>query len=409
MSGPLSGIRVVDFSRVLAGPLCARTLMDLGADVIKVEPPRQDLSRFAYPRTSGMSGYYAQQNAGKRNVCIDLNVPGALDVILKLCDEADVVVENFRAGTMKFLGLDYETLAARNSRLIYVSISGYGQLGPWASRMAYAPVIQAESGFTRNSLDHYGAALERSMTDSLSHADVYTGLQGAIAALAALNRRSLTGVGQHVDVPMAATMLATSERAHFDLNPEELNDEPPILGAADCPFFEGPNGEQIVLSASLVGSLTFPFFLKAMRRPDLASDVRFATATARKQNVADLHRIVQTWFYTFQGIAALDCQLDEAKIAMGVIRTASALTTSVWAEHWRAVERVPNRRGGEYILPGRPWRFSKDELTPPGSPAFRGEHNRDVLSSIGVSEEHVNSLFDAGALLIDSENLSQIN
>jgi len=127
MSGPLSGIRVVDFSRVLAGPLCARTLQDLGAEVIKVEPPSPDVSRFAFPSTDGMSGYYAQQNAGKRNVSINLNVPGAYDLALKLCDTADVVVENFRAGTLGFFGLDYETLSKRNPRLIYASITGYGR------------------------------------------------------------------------------------------------------------------------------------------------------------------------------------------------------------------------------------------------------------------------------------------
>jgi len=137
MSGPLSGVRVVDFSRVLAGPLCARTLLDLGAEVIKIEPPRPDVSRFAFPSTPGMSGYYAQQNAGKRNVSIDLNVPGARELALRLCDTADVVVENFRAGTLRYFGLDYETLAARSPRLIYASITGYGQGGPWQGRMAY--------------------------------------------------------------------------------------------------------------------------------------------------------------------------------------------------------------------------------------------------------------------------------
>jgi len=159
MSGPLSGIRVVDFSRVLAGPLCARTLLDLGAEVIKIEPPRPDVSRFAFPSTPGMSGYYAQQNAGKRNVSIDLNVPGARELALRLCDTADVVVENFRAGTLRYFGLDYETLAARNPRLIYASITGYGQGGPWQGRMAYAPTVQAEAGFTHNSIRHYGEAL----------------------------------------------------------------------------------------------------------------------------------------------------------------------------------------------------------------------------------------------------------
>ena len=161
MSGPLSGLRVVDFSRVLAGPLCARTLQDLGAEVIKIEPPSPDVSRFAFPSTDGMSGYYAQQNAGKRNVSINLNLPGAYELVLKLCDTADIVVENFRAGTLGFFGLDYETLSKRNPRLIYASITGYGQGGPWRSRMAYAPTVQAEAGFTENSVRHYGERADR--------------------------------------------------------------------------------------------------------------------------------------------------------------------------------------------------------------------------------------------------------
>ena len=127
MAGPLAGYRVVDFSRVLAGPHCAKTLLDLGADVIKVEPPRGDMSRSAYPRHGEISGYYAQQNAGKRNLSIDLKVPGANEIVLRLCDTADVIVENFRPGTLATFGLDYLSVAARNPRVVYASISGYGQ------------------------------------------------------------------------------------------------------------------------------------------------------------------------------------------------------------------------------------------------------------------------------------------
>ncbi|MGB4055504.1 MAG: CoA transferase, partial [Porticoccaceae bacterium] len=151
MSGPLKGIKVVDFSRVLAGPLCGRTLQDLGAEVLKIEPPRADVSRFSAPvHPNGVSGYYAQQNAGKRNISINLNAPEAREIALQLCDEADILVENFRPGTLDAFGLDYATLAARNPRLIYVSISGYGQGGPWRGRMAYAPTVQAEAGFTHH-------------------------------------------------------------------------------------------------------------------------------------------------------------------------------------------------------------------------------------------------------------------
>ena len=397
MSGPLTGTRVVDFSRVLAGPLCARTLLDLGAEVIKIEPPRPDVSRFAFPSTPGMSGYYAQQNAGKRNVSVDLDVRGARDLALRLCDTADVVVENFRAGTLGFFGLDYETLAARNPRLIYASITGYGQGGPWQGRMAYAPTVQAEAGFTANSIRHYGEVLGEPRTDSLSHADVYAGLQAAVAILAALHRRATTGTGQYIDVAMAATLIAVNERAHVDLNDADLGAEPAILGATDCPFFTGPGGEHFTVATSLIGSRTFPSYLRAMRRADLADDPRFATAAARRTHFAELHRIVQTWILTFRDIGALDAQLDEAKIALGEVRSLKKLSEMEWAEYWGAVQEVSDRNGGTYRLPGRPWRFSRENLQPLGNPAFQGEHNRNVFGELGLSEAEIDGYIASGA------------
>jgi crotonobetainyl-CoA:carnitine CoA-transferase CaiB-like acyl-CoA transferase len=399
MSGPLTGIRVVDFSRVLAGPLCARTLQDLGAEVIKIEPPSPDVSRFAFPSTDGMSGYYAQQNAGKRNVSIDLNMPGAHELVLKLCDTADVVVENFRAGTLGFFGLDYETLSKRNPRLIYASITGYGQGGPWRSRMAYAPTVQAEAGFTENSVRHYGEALREPRTDSLSHADVYSGLQAVIAILAALNSRQKTGRGQSIDVAMAATLLAVNERAHVDLSDDDIGAEPAVLGATDCAFFTGHAGETFTVATSIVGSRTFPSWLRAMRRPDLVDDPRFASAAARRLNFGALHQIIQSWILTFPDMATLDAQFDEAKIAMGEIRSIKQLSQSEWSDYWGAIQRVPDRSGGEYRLPGRPWRFSAEELTSIGAPAFQGEHNKQVFRELGVSEAELEQLTAAGVLV----------
>ena len=178
-----------------------------------------------------------------------------------------------------------------------------------------------------------------------------------------------------------------------------------ILGATDCPFFDGPTGERFVTSASLVGSLTFPWYLKAMRRADLAMDPRFATAGLRKRNLDALHSIVQTWVYSFAKIDALDCQLDEAKIAMGVLRSTEALVTSDWGQYWDAVHTVPDRRGGEFRLPGRPWRFSRDDLDRPGIPAFRGEHNREVFAALGVAPAELERLTCTGALVADHINL----
>jgi crotonobetainyl-CoA:carnitine CoA-transferase CaiB-like acyl-CoA transferase len=399
MSGPLDGLRVIDFSRVLAGPLCARTLQDLGAEVIKIEPPSPDVSRFAFPSTDGMSGYYAQQNAGKRNVSINLNLPGAYELVLRLCDTADIVVENFRAGTLGFFGLDYETLAKRNPRLIYASITGYGQSGPWRSRMAYAPTVQAEAGFTENSIRHYGDALAAPRTDSLSHADVYTGLQAVIAILSALNSRQKTGRGQYIDVAMAATLLAVNERAHVDLSDDDIGAEPAILGATDCSFFTGPQGEFFTVATSIVGSRTFPSWLRAMRRADLLDDPRFSSAAARRLNFGALHQIIQSWIMTFPDMATLDAQFDEAKIAMGEIRSLKELAASEWSDYWGAVQQVSDRNGGEYRLPGRPWHFSAEQLTPIGTPAFQGEHNREVFGELGLSEAELKRLSDAGVLV----------
>lgn len=402
MTAPLDGVRVVDFSRVLAGPLCGRTLLELGAEVIKIEPPSSDVTRFSTPAVSGMSGYYAQQNAGKRNISIDLNRHGAREIALRLCDQADIVVENFRAGTLASFGLGYDVLSKRNPRLIYASITGYGQKGPWRSRSAYAPTVQAEAGLTANSIRHYGAALTAPHTDSLSHADVYTGLQAVIAILAALRHREVTGAGQHIDIAMAATLLSINERAHLDLSEDDVGDEPAALGAADSPFFIGPNGEHFTVATSLVWSGSFPSWLRAMRRPDLANDIRFGTASARRQNLATLHNIVQSWIFSFPDKAALDAQLDEAKIAFGEVRTVAELAETEWARHWTAVSEVSDRRGGVYRLPAPPWRFSASALPPRGQPAFRGEHNADVARSVGFSDDEIRSLTDAGALVASS-------
>lgn len=398
MPGPLNGLNVIDFSRVLAGPLCARTLQDLGADVIKIEPPRPDVTRFSPPSNGSISGYYAQQNSGKRNVSIDLNQPGARDLVMRLCKDADIIVENFRAGALGFFGLSYADIAEINPGVIYVSITGYGQKGPWQGRMAYAPTVQAESGFTANSHRHYGEET-RWQTDSLSHADVYSGLQAAIAVLAALHERESTGQGQYIDVAMAATLIAVNERAHLDLSEIDLGDEPGILGATDCPFFTGPGGELFTVATSLVSSLTFRQYLAAMRRPELVSDKRFSTATSRRANFQALHQLVQDWILTFPDMETLEAQLDESKIAMGQVRSMAEVGQSEWADYWGATQEVSDRQGGSIRLPGRPWKFSRNELEPIGDPALQGEHNYEVFGELGFSPEEIDAYRASGVLV----------
>jgi crotonobetainyl-CoA:carnitine CoA-transferase CaiB-like acyl-CoA transferase len=408
----LTGIRVVDFSRVLAGPHCAQTLLDLGAEVIKIEPPSGDMSRRAYPRIGEISGYYAQQNAGKRNISIDLNVEGAREIALRLCDDADIIVENFRPGTLAGFGLGYYDVAARNPRVVYASISGYGQHGSWRARAAYAPTVQAETGITEMSNAHWGTPADRPRSDSLSHADVYSGLHAAIAILAALNERSVTGRGQYIDVAMAAVMLAINERVHADLCDAELGDEPPILGATDCVFFVGPDGKRFISPVSLVSSFSFPFYLAAMRRPDLAADPRFGTPQDRRRNLAALHEIVQRWIWTFTDVASLDAQLDEAKIPIGALRDISEFAETDWATHWGATRTVPDGAGGRITVPGRPWHFSGNtkpngstdgaetvDTEPDRQPARQGEHNEEVLREFGYSDDEISEFTNSGVLV----------
>ncbi|MEO9969195.1 MAG: CoA transferase [Hyphomonadaceae bacterium] len=396
----MKGLKVVDFSRVLAGPFCARTLQDLGAEVIKIEPPRGDVSRLAAPiRPNGVSGYYAQQNAGKRTISLDLNTPGGKEIVRRLVSQADIVVENFRPGTLTPFGFDYDRVNAINPKIIYVSISGYGQGGPWRGRMAYAPTVQAETGFTHHTLRHFGENLKAPQTDALSHADVYAGMQATIAVLAALQHRERTGEGQHIDVAMAATLITINEHAHMDLNDLNAGDDPAILGATDGSFFTGPNGEHFMSAISLVYSITFSWFVAAMRRPDLLEDPRFLTSALRRKNIAALKDIVQKWIWTFPNMAALDAQFDETKVAIGEVRTLEELADSEWADYWGATLSVSDRQDGEFRLPGRPWKFSKSDLPLPDAPSVQGEHNVDICGELGFNPAEIESMEKNGSLV----------
>src|SRR3954468_2864052 len=169
---PLDGVRVVDLSRVLSGPSCGKALADLGADVIKVEPPEGDLTRTAQPRVGGVPAYFAQQNCGKRCISVDLRLPAGRELVVDLAAAADVVLENFRPGVLDRLGLGYETVSTRNPKVVFCSITGYGHDGPMAGRRAYAPVMHAEIG-----LMEFGARRLKTepRPESISHADLYSG------------------------------------------------------------------------------------------------------------------------------------------------------------------------------------------------------------------------------------------
>jgi CoA:oxalate CoA-transferase len=295
MNAPLQGLRVIDFTRVLAGPHCTKTLRDLGADVTKIEPPAGDAGRAGVPHINNMSVYYTQQNAGKRNISIDLNYPEAREIVRDLCRDADVIVENFRPGTLTRFGLGYEQVREFNPSIVYVSISGYGQVGPWRNRPAFAPTVQAETGLTDILEHHYGEALSELRNDACSHADLYTGLQGVIAVLAALAHRNRTGEGQYVDVSMAATMLSVNERAGAQLSGIDTKGEPVALSAPESHIFDLPGGRRVTIAASPIYTPMFVRYCAMMRRTDLLTDPRFASAPLRRQNLKPLLAEVRAW------------------------------------------------------------------------------------------------------------------
>jgi CoA:oxalate CoA-transferase len=399
MGAPLEGLKVVDFTRVLAGPLCTKTLRDLGADVTKIEPPGGDSGRGGVPFIGTMSVYYAQQNAGKRNLSLDLNWPEARAIVTDLCREADIVVENFRPGTLARFGLGYEQVREFNPAVIYVSMSGYGQTGPWRNRPAFAPTVQAETGLTDILREHYGYGPDEVRNDACSHADVYTGLHGAIAVLAALQHRSRTGEGQHVDVSMAATMLAVNERAGAQLSGIDTNGEPPALSAPESHIFRLPDGRQVTIAASPIYSPMFVRYCAMMRRTDLMQDPRFSTALLRRENLDVLLDEIRTWIMTFNDLDELQAQVSEQGLAIGVVRTTQEIAESEWADDWGAIVEVDDRSGGTMRMPGPPWRFSTATLPPPGIPAFQGEHNVELLAERNIDPAFIQELRERRVLL----------
>lgn len=399
MTAPLSGIRVIDFTRVLAGPHCTKALRDLGAEVIKIEPPAPDTGRSGQPHVGPMSLYFAQQNAGKQAISLDLNFSEAQDIIKKLVAEADIVVENFRPGTLDLFGLGFEHLTAIKPDLIMVSISGYGQSGPWRNRPAFAPTVQAEAGFTEIIGRHYGDALIRTENDAYNHADVYTGLQGVIATLAALAHRSHTGEGQHVDVAMVSSILSVNDRVSYELSGIDVEGEPLALSAPESPIIELPDGQKITIAASPVSTFVFQRYCAMMRRNDLLLDPRFITAQFRRDNWEDLLAEIRAWVLTFRTIEELEAQVSEAGLAVGTIRSVSEIAESEWAIERGAIREVEDRSGGTARVPAPPWIFGGCDLPDAGLPPFQGEHNLDVLRSLGLSEDEIKNLEATGVLI----------
>jgi crotonobetainyl-CoA:carnitine CoA-transferase CaiB-like acyl-CoA transferase len=209
---------------------------------------------------------------------------------------------------------------------------------------------------------------------------------------------------------MAAVLTSINERVHYDLSDADLGADQPILGATDCVFFTSPEGHDFVSPMSLVGSLGFPFYLHAMRRPDLADDPRFRTPELRKQNLEALHTIVQNWIYTFDSMGSVDAQFDEAKIATGQLRDMAEFNETDWAKAWVTTREVSDRHGGVITIPAPPWHFSgHDDTLTSQIPARQGEHNEEILKELGLTDDDISALTDSGALIEPNREINGIH
>ncbi len=404
-TGPLHGVRVLDLSRVLSGPHCTRMLCDLGAEVIKVEPPDGDMTRFANPRVNSLSSYFVQQNTGKRNISVDLDKPEARELRLALADHCDVLVENFRPGVAERLGIGYAAVSARNPGIVYASISGYGQTGPWVGRRAYAPVVGAEAGLTRaqgdarGPVEHDGGA--HYANDPHSHGDVYTSLEAAAGILAALYARAQTGRGDWVDVSMAQTLIYVNEHTHDHLWDGEVRpDWIRSFQPGDYPVLTVGNGERVVVSGHPAERGTFERFIASAGRTDLADDARFADVPSRLANYGALLDALQAWAVTMPDPEAVEEAFAAHGLATGALRSVREVCDTEWAAAREVTVEVSDRGGGTIRIPNAPWRFAHHEAAVRGEPRYRGEDNRAVLREVlGLDDGALDELTAAGVLV----------
>ncbi len=354
--------------------------------MIKLEPPEGDLTRFAQPKVGSISLYYAQQNTGKRNISIDLRTSEGAAIVRSLAAHVDVVIENYRPGVLARLGLGWDALNRANPHLVLASISGYGQTGAWADRRAYAVVIHAEMGLieggARWRADAAGTPADAvPVQDGMSHADVYAGLHLTTAVVAALYQRDRTGRGQWVEVDMAEALLHANDFAHWDLSPVDAGEYRPSLAPPYTPILRTGAGVAVVTGGDPAGAGVWEQYCAAMGRPELLEEPRFSR-TERRAHRAELLAILEAWTETFTDLDALERVLADAGIAMGVVRAAGAAATSDWAEARGATVAVDDRLGGTIRIPEAPWRFSDATTGASGRPAYRGEHNREVLREL---------------------------
>jgi crotonobetainyl-CoA:carnitine CoA-transferase CaiB-like acyl-CoA transferase len=385
---PLTGVRVVDLSRMVSGPLCGRILADLGADVVKVEPPEGDRTRTVPPFIDGLSPYFAQMNAGKRDVCVDLKAAGGAEAVARLAARADVFIENFRPGVLARYGLDAPTLTAQNPRLVYCSVTGWGQAGVGRDRRAFAPLVHAEIGTLEFAARHRG---RRPEPEVHQHGDVYPAILAANAVLAALLQRANTGCGQHLDVAMGEAAFYVNEWAAVSLQPPV--DEFAGFDTWNQYTYRLGDGSSVALVGDPVTA--FPMWLRGLGGdPSVLDDPRFADAEARAAHVTELNDETEHMTQRFADFAALETAVDEPWMLMAPVRSTAEFARTDWA----TARGVTTDVAPGVPVPAAPWRSDAGAIGSPSSAPALGADNEAVLAEVGYSPEEIDELRRGGAL-----------
>ncbi|MDA9475526.1 carnitine dehydratase [Bradyrhizobium sp. CCBAU 65884] len=371
-----AGLRVLDFSTTIAGPHCARMLADMGAEVIKIETDGGETMRTRPPLRKGCSTAFGQLNVGKKSVVLDLKSEDGKEAVRRLAATSDILVENFRPGVMHRLRLDYDRLRTVNPKLIYCSISGYGQTGPSAELPAYAPVIHAASGYDMAHLA-YQPGRNRPDYCGIYHADVVTGTYGFGAIASALYQRAVTGLGQHIDVSMLESMLSLTltelQSAQFAVKPPPR----PMFGPT-----ETASGYVMITVAS---EKTFQGLMGVIGHPEWISDPRFATYAARRENWAEVMDGVEAWSRQLATDACL-AALGAAGVPASAYRTVSEALADPQLAHRQALSEVRDE-GGSFQVLNLPFRMSGADTTPAKTMAVLGEHTDALREEISLADD----------------------
>jgi crotonobetainyl-CoA:carnitine CoA-transferase CaiB-like acyl-CoA transferase len=394
----LAGIRVLDFSVVVAGPFCGRMLADAGAEVIKIEPPPAgDPSRNMMFIKQGLSGYFVQHNAGKKSLCLDLKTPQAVEIVKRLVPTADIVLENFRPGVMGRLGLGYETLCRINPRLIYCSISGFGQTGPNRDQRAFAGVVHAASGEADIVRRAHGAEIPPGSL-GMSFADTYTGLYAFGAINLALYHREVSGKGQWIDLALFDAIFCSID---FQVQYYTMSGQEPPDSFGARPF-KGTGG---YLTIGIGAPAPVRRALKVVCPEEHASlfETYFSTGEKLAQHYQRFQELVEAWLQQFDDVEEPERILRQAGVAVSKVRRVSEAVHSPQVKARHLLVDVDDPRIGPIKVMNSPLRFSEIETKLQGPAPSLGEHNQEILTRVlGYAEREVTELERCGVLYRES-------